>query len=392
MNVEIFNTVSAMAHRATLLVSRSGDILGANRAAAQLLGREGVRLVGRRLEDIVASNGCSISSRLAELARCGDPIPFALSFRGDAGDVRCHCRGMRFCDEAVLLECRPREAESDRFRLLNEQIRILEQEVERRMRVELELQMHREQLQRLVEERTTELRSAQAELIQAERLAVLGQLTATVSHELRNPLGTIQAAVFAIGDAIERNQLSRLKRSLQLAERGVKRCDRIINELLDYTKQREPRLESTPLDPWLRGVIEEQQWPSDVSCEVDLACPNSVEFDMELLRRAVVNVLTNAVQATQAGEAIEGHVWVRTRCTEQRVEIVIGDDGVGIPEEHLSRVFVAMFSTKPFGVGLGLPIVEGIMRRHGGGIEIANRQPCGVEVTLWLPSVRKVDV
>jgi PAS domain S-box-containing protein len=115
-------------------------------------------------------------------------------------------------------------------------------------------------LERRVEERTAELRAAQAELLRQERLATLGQLTATVSHELRNPLGVIRTSVFVVRDGLDEAP-ARVARSLERIERSVIRCDRIIDEMLDFTRISDLEFEMVPIDTWLAGVLEEQVVP-----------------------------------------------------------------------------------------------------------------------------------
>ncbi len=101
-------------------------------------------------------------------------------------------------------------------------------DITERIQSEVKLKQYRDQLEELVRERTRELEDAHAEIISKERLAALGQLTATVAHEIRNPLGTIRTSVFSIGDAIEQNQMGRVERAIKLAERNIRRCDGIV--------------------------------------------------------------------------------------------------------------------------------------------------------------------
>jgi PAS domain S-box-containing protein len=236
----------------------------------------------------------------------------------------------------------------------------------------------------------TEMKKAQKELVRQERLSTLGQLTATVAHEIRNPLGTVRASVFAVGDAIERNEMKRVERALQLAERNIVRCDNIINELLDYTRDRVLQRSPTRIDAWLSKVLDEQVIPENVTCVRELGADKDavdVWIDSEHLRRAIINVVNNALDAMREVDPGEdGHrLTVSTRIVEDRLEIRVSDTGNGIPDEARDRIFEPLFSTKSFGVGLGLPIVKGIMEQHGGGIEISSQAGKGTTATLWLP-------
>jgi PAS domain S-box-containing protein len=267
----------------------------------------------------------------------------------------------------------------------------LQQEISERKRAEEELRGYRDHLEELVEERTRELKKAQAELMRQERLSALGQLTATVAHEIRNPLGTVRTAVFSIGDAIERDQANRVERALQLAERNIVRCDDIITELLDYTRDQTLQKTPTRIDAWLDRILDEAREqcaiPESIALIRELHAGADVPIDAERLRRAVVNVLNNAVDAMREKGPFEerNRLTVRTKVVDDRLEVQISDTGCGIPEDVRGRLFEPLFSTKSFGVGLGLSVVRSIMEHHDGGIQVSSRAGEGTTITLWLP-------
>ncbi len=252
-------------------------------------------------------------------------------------------------------------------------------------RAEEKLQSYQTQLETLVQERTAQLEEAQAELVQKERLSVLGQLTATVSHEIRNPLGTVRNAVFSISDAFGKGETLRVERALKLAERNIVRMDGIIDELLYYTRKREKFLEFTELDPWMRNVLQEQEVHEGVEVEADLSCGASIFMDREKLRRAFLNVYQNAVQAVQGSAEKTGRITVRTGQGGSGVSITVMDTGPGIGSEEIEKIFEPLFSTKSFGVGLGMPIVRNILEEHKGTIKIESTPGKGTTVTLNLP-------
>ena len=234
----------------------------------------------------------------------------------------------------------------------------------------------------------TERRRLEGELLRQERLATLGQLTATVSHELRNPLGVIRTSAFILRNGLKEG-MPRALRALERIERSVMRCDRIIDEMLDFTRMSDLEPEPTVLDDWLAGVIEEQPLPRGIILHQELQLPDlTVPFDRDRFRRAVINVFDNACQAmlgTGAGEAepAKHALTVRTRERDGRIEVVFEDQGPGIPPHVYERIFEPLYSTKGFGVGLGLPVVKQIMERHGGGIEIETEEGRGTSVCLW---------
>ena len=254
-----------------------------------------------------------------------------------------------------------------------------------RKQTEQELQRYRNHLESLVLKRTKELEKAHRELVRKEKLSTLGQLTATVAHEIRNPLGTVRTSVFSVGDAIAQNQPARVDRALKLAERNIKRCDKIIEELLDFTRKKEFHLKSMNIDKWLNQVISEQVVPESVKRVCTLRCGAEVNIDPDQFRRAIINVMDNALQALLGAECPLLEIHVKTRITSNRLEIRITDTGPGMSPETQEKVFEPLYSTKNFGVGLGMPIVKNIMEDHRGGVEIETEPGKGTTMILWLP-------
>jgi PAS domain S-box-containing protein len=252
------------------------------------------------------------------------------------------------------------------------------------------------ELERRVGERTAELQNVQEELLRKERLATLGQLTATVSHELRNPLGVIRNTMFTITETAEANGL-KLDRAFGRIERSIGRCDTIITDLLDYTRIRQLRREKFPLDSWLAEVLDEQQIPQRIALVREFGVGNPiVSVDADRLRRVIINLVDNAAQAIEGdrdgSSSVPPRIVVRTRTTAERVEIEIEDSGPGIPPDIFKRIFEPLFSTKGFGVGLGLPTVKQIMEHHGGNIEMKSQPGRGTCALIWLPLARDAEI
>ena len=247
-------------------------------------------------------------------------------------------------------------------------------------------------LRKKLKERSDELEVAQDELIRKERLAVLGKLIATVSHELRNPLGTIRSSIFSLGEKL-RNRSLGVERILDRADRNVLRCDRIIEELLDYSRTRNPILETTALDEWVEEFLNETVTPDGIILQKDLRSGAKARLDREWLRRCLQNVINNAFQAMlekmreqPLTTPVKHTLTVSTQLSNERIEIRIADTGTGISDEELPKIFTPLHSTRGFGVGLGLPIVNQLMQSHRGGVEVSSEPGCGTTVTLWLPA------
>lgn len=254
---------------------------------------------------------------------------------------------------------------------------------------ENKLRKYQQQLEELVDERTQELRSAQDELVRKERLATLGNLTATVSHELRNPLGSMRPSLYVIETVTRDNNNEKLQAAVQRLYRSIDRCDRIIDELLDFTRITDLSLQTVILDDWLGDVIQEQPLLNGIELIYQPSLNNTpVHIDADRFRRAIINVFENACHAMliedSTTEVIDNaKLNIHTKMMNDRVNISISDSGSGISDEVMEKIFEPLFSTKGFGVGLGMPTVQQIMEQHKGGIDI-DTSPGGTTVTLWL--------
>lgn len=238
---------------------------------------------------------------------------------------------------------------------------------------------------------TETLESTMTARAKLERLATIGQLTATVSHELRNPLGTISTSVDLIRERT-RDGDPAMERTLDRVDRSVARCDAIIAELLDFAKTGNLELETTEFDPWLETLFREEQFPEAVTFWYELHTGAVVSLDRERFRRVVINLVNNACQAlTSDGRGAPDDrkiVTVATRLEREDVVFSISDNGPGIPADVLPEVFEPLFTTKTKGVGLGLTVVKNIIEQHGGTVMMTNVETGGARVDVRLPLER----
>ncbi len=258
-----------------------------------------------------------------------------------------------------------------------------------RQETQAQLENLNQNLELRVDTRTAELRAAQEALVRKERLAALGQLTGTVSHELRNPLGAMRTSVAAI-KTLAPPDLPLLQRSVAVIDRSITRCDNIIGDLLDYSRVRPLERSPTEIDDWLSQLLDEHALPEGILLLRELDSGAEVEIDRDRLPRAMTNLIDNACQAMINGAAnLNGTrhkvLTVVARQAAGRLEIEVSDQGLGIPREDLERIFEPLYSTKSFGVGLGLPLVKRVAEQHGGGIEVRSEPGQGASFTLWLP-------
>lgn len=274
----------------------------------------------------------------------------------------------------------------------------LEEELKERRAAEAELAEHRDHLEDIVEERTRELREANEAMIKQERLATLGHLTATVSHELRNPLGTIRNSAYTVREHMRRAGVRDAEAALDRLERALVRCDSIIQELLEYTRSHSLSPSATRLDRWVDSALDEMGPAPGVELERDLDSGAYVRIDRDRFRRVLTNLVDNAMQAITGARSgapaegpIDGRVIVRTRSSADKVELQVSDTGPGIDPEALDDVFEPLFTTKSYGVGLGLPIVRQIVRMHGGEVELQTEPGEGTTFTCRLPRAREPE-
>jgi signal transduction histidine kinase len=262
----------------------------------------------------------------------------------------------------------------------------LRRELHERREAEARLAEHQQHLEQLVLARTAALQRAQDELVRTERLATLGKLTATVSHELRNPLGTLRNSLYSIKQRL-RDEAFGLEPVIARAERSAARCDAIIDELLALSRNRRPKPEPVELSSWLQELIGEYELPGGFRVRCKLSEDSLVYVDPEDLRRCVVNLLSNAAQAAASAEhsPATGKIVITTQPAQEMIALHIDDNGTGMSPEVMAHLFEPLFSTKGFGVGLGLCIVRDLMNKNRGSIQFANLPGAGTRATLLLP-------
>ncbi len=266
---------------------------------------------------------------------------------------------------------------------------------ESRRQAEQELAKYRDHLEVLVKERTRDLEVAQEELIKREKLSVLGQLTATVSHEIRNPLGVIRSSAFylqrKIGGAVDEKTAKHLNR----IEEQVSLCDTIVGDLLEFTRGRHSEAIHGEINPLLEKVLEEMATPEQVTLVGDFS-PElpMVFFDRDKMRRVVINLVQNAFTAVtmrrekwDKGESpYQPLVKVTSLKADNGIRIEVEDNGTEMDDETARRAFEPLFTTWARGTGLGLAIVKKIVEEHGGSVSLESIPDHGTKVTVILHS------
>lgn len=272
----------------------------------------------------------------------------------------------------------------------------LAQEMAERQRVADELKALTENLEEHVEERTAALHAAQEQLVRKERLATVGQLVATVSHELRSPIVAIRNSFLAIAD-LTRSAGVDAEAPMARAQHSVDRCEGIIGELLDYSRCGPLNLSATNVDAWLGQVLDELSVPDGITVHREFDTNGAaVPLDAEQLRRVVCNLYDNACQAMldhAAGyDNIERRLTIRTGVDSSRLLIEFADTGPGIPEGVLPSVFEPLFTTKSSNVGLGLSTVKRIVEQHRGTVEITSGDIRCTRVQVSIPHPNSQEI
>jgi signal transduction histidine kinase len=234
------------------------------------------------------------------------------------------------------------------------------------------------------------LEEAEAQVRRSDRLAALGQLTAGLAHELRNPLGTLKTSADLLARRVSAdNEIAR--EMAGYIQQEVDRINSLITRFLDFARPRNLRLERTDLHAMLDHAIELfDREKSGAAASVTVFKNYSpdippVRVEAELMEHVITNLLSNAAQAGSPGAVVT----VKTRLAEtaegRKAEIAVIDRGSGIDPKHLENIFNPFFTTKPEGVGLGLAIVSKIVDEHGGQITVASTQGEGSVFRVYLP-------
>ncbi|HYO58585.1 ATP-binding protein [Archangium sp.] len=234
-----------------------------------------------------------------------------------------------------------------------------------------------------------ELAAARAEMVMRERLVALGELSAIVAHEVRNPLGAIFNAVASLRRMLKAEGDAAMLLDI-LAEESD-RLNRVVGDLLDYTRPREPMLQPEDVPRVLQDAVDaaraQQQGASPritLSTEVAEDVPR-VPLDRHLIRQALVNVLVNAIQAMPQGGVVQVRARREPHGSKDVLRIDVADQGCGIPTGLVHRVFEPFFTTKAQGTGLGLAVVKRIIQEHHGELALESTPGRGTTFTFRLP-------
>lgn len=263
-----------------------------------------------------------------------------------------------------------------------------------------EINQFTQNLEIKVEERTRQLQAAQKKLLHNDRLASLGQLSASVAHEINNPISGVLNLSMLLQrmlkpDGVPPDRLEDFRKYLGQVTNETARVGRIVSDLLAFSRRSKPQRADADLNRIVRSTLSLVQHKlklNNVEVEARLRedLP-AVPCDASQVQQVVVNLLLNAAEATQSKP--ERRVAVETALEDGMVTLTVSDNGEGIPAENLSKIFDPFFTTKSEGkgVGLGLAVSYGIIQAHGGDIEVKSQPGAGTTFTVLLPLERAAE-
>ncbi len=229
-------------------------------------------------------------------------------------------------------------------------------------------------------------------MLQAERLAAIGQTIATLSHHIKNILQGIRGGSYLIEEGLKGSEYDVVSKGWAIVEKNQEKISNLVMDMLSFSKEREPEMVPADINEVVADIVElmhtraaDAQVALRWSPEQDIP---QLTFDPDAMHRAVLNVVTNAIDACEKVTA--GQVTVRTQYDEQAqvVRVLVEDNGEGIPADDLARIFSVFESRKGSrGTGLGLPVSQKIMHEHDGDITVESTPQRGSCFCLQMPAV-----
>lgn len=260
----------------------------------------------------------------------------------------------------------------------------LQADIARREEAEKEVRRLNEQLEHKVEERTSQLIEAQEELLRKEKLAILGQLSGSVGHELRNPLGVMSNAVYFL-KMVHSEADETTKEYLDIIKHEIDNSLRIITDLLDFARTKTAHLQTVALSALIDEILGKCTIPNNIRLINELPEPLTyLNVDPQQIGQVLHNLITNAIQAMPAGGILTLH---SRHDDEGMIQLQITDTGEGISPENLKKIFQPLFTTKAKGIGLGLVVCRNLTEANGGRIEASSEPGRGTTFTVILPVV-----
>jgi len=235
----------------------------------------------------------------------------------------------------------------------------------------------------LVERDITEFKELEKKFYESQKLAAIGQLSAGIAREVRNPLSSIKMSLQILEKRLQPdgNDLKRFR----IAQREVEHLEKLVSDVLIYAKPLDPHKEPSDMRAVVEGALAMvEKSLKDKNIEVHKRFPEdlrSIPVDQAMLRQALINLFQNASDAMEPG----GQLTISLKDMKHLITIEIEDNGCGIAEDDLPHLFNPFFTRKSYGTGLGLTQVKKIVDQHGGEIEVTSKMGEGTRFIISLP-------
>lgn len=246
---------------------------------------------------------------------------------------------------------------------------------------------HEEELEKIVEERTKELKDAHEELLRKEKLAIMGQMAGSVAHEIKNPLAGIKGAIHYLKSRMKDGD-RKVMEYLDMMDHEINVTSKIITDLLDFSRVRPPERQEVDVGDLVSEALESARPTDNIKVKLDFGAGlPKVYIDRIQIRLVFCNIITNAAHAMMHDG---GSLAIRTSLAEtgsddKHLDISFADTGCGIPKEHIDKIFQPLFTTKRGGIGLGLSLSKGFVEANGGKIGLESEVGKGTTFTISLP-------
>jgi len=233
----------------------------------------------------------------------------------------------------------------------------------------------------------TERKEMEERLLKSERFATIGETAAMVGHDLRNPLQGITGAVYNLKTKEDSKLSKEGKEMLQLIEEGIGRSDKIINDLLEYSRELRLELSETNVKSITQDALAKVKIPKGVRVVNSTKNQPPMKLDVDKMRRVFLNLTLNAVDAMPKG----GTLTIASTRSGDNVHITFKDTGEGMTTETLTKLWSPLFTTKAKGMGFGLPVAKRLVEAHGGSISVETKVGKGSTFTVTLPIKRDLE-
>jgi len=376
----IFNSIQDF----ILVISPAMDIEEVNETFLEQMGYSREEVIGKKCHDIFQKLNSPCSPEFI-----GCPLRKAMQNMGPSHQVRTRVdrEGQQHHVDVRILPVWEKQGKISKFIEVSRDISDSKKEEEEMTG----------RLEKMVEDRTRELKETHSKMLHQDKMASLGKLSASVVHEINNPISGILSLVMLMnrimeGESLQKKDMEQFKQYLTLMETETRRISRIVSNLLAFSRHSKMEFGSVKLNQLIDRTL---------FLNANLLRLHSVRVEEKLdpdlpdltgsedqLQQVFVNLISNAAEALEGGGG-ERVLRIQTQHLSERecVSVSFADTGVGIPKENLPKLFEPFFSTKKKGkgVGLGLSVAYGIIQEHGGSIQVQSEEGRGTTFTLELP-------